>query len=162
MRNLLRMACLLSLLVILSACASGAPFTQLNPSLTPEAPQTGRIFFYRPSGMGAAIIPDVILNGDTVGRAVGQGFFFIDRPAGEYTVVTSTEVKRKLSFVLEEGQTRYVRFKISIGFFVGHVYGELVDEAEALPEIQKCKSIEEKKSSAKESTKEGAEQPKKN
>ena len=147
MKRLLRLTCLFSVLVVLSACASGAPFTQLNPSLKPEMPQTGRIFFYRPSGAGAAIIPDVVLNGETVGRAVGQGFFYIDRPAGEYTVITTTEVKRKLSFVLEEGQTRYVRFKISIGFFVGHVFGELVDEAEALPEIQKCKSIEEKKNS---------------
>jgi hypothetical protein len=144
-----RLAGISILLMVLIACASGAPFTELNPSLTPEAPKTGRIFFYRPSGVGAAVIPDVVLNGETVGKAVGQGFFYIDRPPGEYTVVTSTEVKRKASFVLEESQTRYIRFQISIGFFVGHVYGELVDEAEALPEIQKCKFIEEKPSGEK-------------
>jgi hypothetical protein len=147
MRRVFHWSGLFLMLIILSACASGAPFTKLNPSLSPEAPETGRIFFYRPSGAGAAVIPDIVLNGETVGRAVGQGFFFIDRPAAEYTVMTSTEVKRKVSFVLEKGQTRYIRFNISIGFFVGHVYGELVDEEKALPELQKCKFIEEKKKS---------------
>lgn len=105
-------------------------------------------FFYRPSGVGVAVIPDVVINGETVGRAVGQGFFYIERPAGEYTVVSSTEVERKVSFVLEQGQTRYVRFKVSIGFFVGHFYGEMVDKEQALPDIQRCnqrcKLIEEK------------------
>lgn len=144
MRRFLYLIGLLTLLIGLSACASGPRFTEINPSLTPEAPQTGRIFCYRPSGFGAAVIPDVILNDEVVGRAVGEGFFYIDRPAGDYTMVTSTEVKRQLSFVLDEGQTRFIRFKIGMGFFVGHVYGELVDEDEALPEIQKCKFIEEK------------------
>jgi hypothetical protein len=145
MKRFLRWSGLLLVLMMLSACATGAPFSEINPSLIPEAPETGRIFFYRPSGVGAAVIPNVVLNGETVGKAVGQGFFYIDRPAGEYTVVTSTEVKRKVSFVLENGQARYIRFKISMGFFAGHVYGELVDEDEALPELKKCKFIEEKK-----------------
>jgi hypothetical protein len=33
-----------------------------------------------------------------------------------------------------------------MGFFAGHVFGELVDEQTALPEIRKCKLIEEKQS----------------
>ena len=65
-------------------------------------------------------------------------FFFVDRPAGEYTVLTFSEVERTVSFVLEEGQTRYIRFKVSIGFFAGHVYGELVDEGTALEEMKNC------------------------
>jgi hypothetical protein len=81
------------------------------------------------------------LNGEKIGRATAQGFFYLDLPSGDYEVVTSTEVKRKVSFVLEKGQTRYVRFNISFGFFVGHVYGELVDSEEAMKEIEKCKYI---------------------
>jgi len=53
-------------------------------------------------------------------------------------VVTSTEVERKLSFVLDKGQSRYVRFSTSIGFFVGHVYGELVEPDIGMKEIQDC------------------------
>jgi hypothetical protein len=134
---------------LLVSCASGVPFTQLNPSLNPEIPNSGRIFFYRVTGLGgAAIQPDILMNGEKIGKSIPQGFFYLDRPAGKYTVVTSTEVKRKVSFVLDEGQTRYIRFNISMGFFAGHVYGELVDPVEAEKEIQECKytPLEEKKS----------------
>ena len=79
------------------------------------------------------------MNGEKVGVSIPQGFFYVDKPSGEYTVITSTEVERKVSFVLDQGQTRYIRFKISFGFFVGHVYGELVDPAEAQQEIVECK-----------------------
>jgi hypothetical protein len=48
-------------------------------------------------------------------------------------------VKRKVSFVLEPGQTRFVRFSMSLGFFLGHVYGELVEPDQGLSEIQGCK-----------------------
>lgn len=139
---------LLASIVLLVSCASGVPFTQLNPSLTPESPDSGRVFFYRPSAAGAAIQPQIILNGESIGKAISHGFFYLDLPPGEYEVVTSTEVKRKLSFVLDKGQTRYVRFNISIGFFVGHVYGELVDEEEATKQIEKCKYIPEEKRKA--------------
>ena len=100
---------------------------------------TGRIFFYRPSSFGAAIRPDVMLNNEKVGEAISHGFFYVDLKPGEYKVVTSTEVERTLSFVLDKGQTRYVRFSISMGFFVGHVYGELVEPDVGVKEIEDCK-----------------------
>jgi len=80
-----------------------------------------------------------VLNGENVGEAQAQGFFFVDRPAGNYEVLTSTEVNRKVSFVLEKGQTRYIRFDVSMGFFVGHVFGVLVDEEKGREEVKSCK-----------------------
>jgi hypothetical protein len=50
-------------------------------------------------------------------------------------------VERNVSFTLDKGQTRFIRFKVSMGFFAGHVYGEVVDEAEAKEEIVDCKYI---------------------
>ena len=129
--------CLVAL--TLSACASGVKFTVMNPSTMPKDQDSGRIFFYRTTVLGAALQPDINLNGTKVGNAVAQGFFYVDRPAGNYEVVTSTEVDRKVTFVLEKGQTRFVRFSVSMGFFVGHVYGELVDSADGLEEIKECK-----------------------
>lgn len=129
--------CLIAL--TLSACASGIKFTEMNPEITPNNLDSGRIFFYRTTVMGSALRPDIRLNGTKVGDSVAQGFFYVDRPAGNYEIVTSTEVDRKVSFVLEKGQTRYVRFSVSMGFFVGHVYGELVDPAVGLEEIKECK-----------------------
>jgi hypothetical protein len=129
--------CLVAL--TLSACASGVKFAVMNPSTMPKDQDSGRIFFYRTTVLGAALQPDITLNGTKVGNAVAQGFFFVDRPPGNYEVVTSTEVDRKVTFVLEKGQARFVRFSVSMGFFVGHVYGELVDSAEGLEEIKECK-----------------------
>jgi hypothetical protein len=129
--------CLVAL--TLSACASGVKFIEMNPGTMPKDQDSGRIFFYRTTVLGAALQPDINLNGTKIGNAVAQGFFYVDRPPGNYEVVTSTEVDRKVTFVLEKGQTRFVRFSVSMGFFVGHVYGELVDSAEGLEEIKECK-----------------------
>ena len=145
MKKLLRFALLILFAVVLSACATGAKFAEVNPALVSESPNMGRIFFYRPSSFGAALQPDVMLNNEKIGKAISWGFFYVDRPAGSYECVTSTEVERKVSFILEPGQTRYVRFSVSFGFFVGHVYGELVDDAVGLKEIKDCKYIGQEK-----------------
>ncbi len=139
MGRLFRIIAWCALLLTVASCASGLKFTQVNPTTAPKNADLGRIFFYRPSSFGAAIRPDVLLNGEKVGEAISWGFFYVDRPPGNYEVVTSTEVKRKVAFVLEKGQTRYVRFSVSFGFLVGHVYGELIDENVALSEIQESR-----------------------
>jgi hypothetical protein len=144
MSRSLRAFSLLFAVLFLGACASGAKFSQTAPSLTPVSGDTGRVFFYRPSSFGAAVKPDVRLNGEVVGEAVAQGYFFVDRPPGEYKVATSTEVERTLSFVLEKGQTRYVRLSMSMGFFAGHVTPELVDSDKALKELANTKAVETK------------------
>jgi hypothetical protein len=148
MKKPIRFLIMMLLVLTLCSCATGMPFTQLNPSIMPENQNTGRVFFYRPSALGAALKPDIIMNGESVGKAISQGFFFKDCQPGKYEIITSTEVKRKVSFVLDKGQTRFIRFKVSPGFFVGHVYGELIDPQEAMPEIQKCKLAEPEKPSA--------------
>ena len=127
-----------------SACATGPGFTEVNPSMVSDQPENGRIFFYRITGAGAAVQPDVLLNGERVGVAQPMGFFYVDRPPGAYKVSTTTEVERTLSFMLEKGQTRFIRLSINMGFFAGHVYGELVDESVGHSEIKECNAMEEK------------------
>ncbi|MFL6260131.1 MAG: DUF2846 domain-containing protein [Thermoanaerobaculia bacterium] len=138
-RRILFLCVLAVVLTAVVSCASGARFSDLQPKTAPERLESGRVFFYRPSSLGAALRPTVKLNGESVGKAVAQGFFYVDRPPGEYEVITETEVKRKVSFVLEKGHTRYIRFAVSMGFFVGHVYGQVVDPDVAMNEIKQCK-----------------------
>jgi len=138
----LKLILLLALVMGLAACATTGPkFTEMNVERVAKDAGQGRIFIYRPSAFGAAIQPDVLLNNERIGEAKSWGFFYVDRPPGEYVMVTSTEVTRKCSFTLEKGQTRYIRLSISLGFFVGHVYGELVDESVGQEEIAKCRYI---------------------
>jgi len=123
-------------LLVLAACASGPQFSQMQAGLRAVSADQGRIFIYRSTALGAAIQPSVKVNGDVVGSAVPRGFFYVDRPPGDYEITTTTEVTRTLSLKLEAGQTRYVRLGASFGFFVGHIYPELVDDAVGASEIQ--------------------------
>jgi hypothetical protein len=86
--------------------------------------------------LGGALRPEIKLNEEVIGKSVAGGFFFVDKLPGDYKMVTSTEVDRSLSFTLDAGQTRYVRMDVSMGFFVGHVYPELVDSTVGDTEIK--------------------------
>lgn len=124
--------------LLLAGCATSGPkFSEMTAStLATRPPGTGRIYFYRTTVLGAALQPDVRLNGEVVGRAVPNGFFFADRAPGNYEVTTSTEVERRLTFTLEPDEVRYVKFNVTMGFFVGHVYGELVEQDKGGSEIR--------------------------
>jgi len=124
---------------MLGGCASGPTYLEMAPSITSLPQDTGRIYFYRTTTFGAALKPEVKLNNEVVGKAIAQGFFYADKKPGKYEIMTSTEVNRKLSLLLEDGQTRYVRFGVSMGFFAGHVYPELVSIEEGKKEIKECK-----------------------
>lgn len=124
---------------LLAGCATSGPtYGDLQSKLPPPAEGQGRIFIYRTVVFGAAVQPDVKLNNVVVGSAVPRGFIYLDRPAGNYTISTQTEVERTLSLTLAPGQVRYVRLAIGIGFFVGHVYPELVDDKEGIADIASC------------------------
>jgi hypothetical protein len=128
--------------LMLTGCATSGPkFSEMSATMAAAKLDTGRIYFYRTALIGAAVQPEVRLNGEKVGKAVPNGFFYVDRPAGNYQVVTETEVEKKLTFTLDAGQVRYVRLNISMGFWVGHVYGELMDEGEAKSEIASTRYI---------------------
>jgi hypothetical protein len=133
-----RRSLVLALLVALAlpACASGPKYSTLMATQTGVAPSQGRIYFYRPSALGAAVQPDINLNGQKVGTAKPHGVYFVDRAPGDCLVTASTETEKKLTFVLEPGQTRYVRLKIQMGLFVGRIVPELVDRNEAEEEMR--------------------------
>lgn len=139
----MKMACRLAFVTIVAllaaGCATSGPkFTELSSTMAAIPSDSGRIYIYRTTALGAAIQPAVKLNGETIGDAVPMGYFYIDRKPGNYELETTTEVTRKLSLTLEQGQQRYVRLNISMGFLVGHVYPELIDDETAQKEIRNC------------------------
>lgn len=121
---------------ILAGCATGPKHAEVKSQIPNLKPGEGRMYFYRESQpFGAAIQPDVMLNGAKVGDSVPGGFFFVDQAPGAKEVVTSTEVERKLTFTLDPGQTRYVRTTVGLGVLVYRVYPELMDNATGEKEI---------------------------
>lgn len=121
---------------VLSGCASGPAFKDVQPTFGAAEPGSGRIFYRPEKFFGGGIRPDVLLNGELVGNSTPGGFFYIDRPSGDYRVSMTSEVEKALTFTLDERQTRYVRLSVGLGVIVYRVYPELKDESEALPELQ--------------------------
>jgi hypothetical protein len=130
--------------LLLASCATSGPkYSEMADSTPPITGSNGRVYIYRTSALGAAIQPDVRLDGNVVGKAVPKGFFYADLAAGNHRIATSTEVERELTFYIDEEQTRFVRLDVSMGFFVGHVYPNLVEPDKAKSEIKDCHYIGE-------------------
>jgi hypothetical protein len=120
----------------LTACASGPKYKEVEASIPPLAAGKGRIYFFRSANIfGSGIQPTVMLNGTQVGDSKPGGFFFVDRDPGNYEVLLSTEVERKLTFTLASGQEQYVRMSVTLGVVVYRVYPELVDAATGKSEM---------------------------
>ncbi len=132
MKNLLKtFALAVGLAVFAVGCASGPKFSEYRASVSPPADGNGRIWFYRPSALGAAVQPDVKLDGTKVGTAVPHGFFHVDTPPGVHEVSASTEWTHKASLNVTTNADNYVKLEMMIGLFVGHVIPKEIPEAEA-------------------------------
>lgn len=138
MKKTARLAFALVLCAFCFGCASGPKYAELEPQMAKLDPGKGRVYMYRTTPLGMALQPEIKMNGEVVGVSKAGGFLWVDRVPGTYEIITATEVERKCSFTLDAGQLRYVRFGVSMGMMMGHVYGELVDEAEGAKEIREC------------------------
>ena len=127
-------------ILLLSACsifAVGPKYSTMQTTLPVLSKDNGRIFFYRSDSLfGAGIQPQVKLNGAVVGESKPGGFFYVDRKSGDYEVVLTSEVDKKLTFRLDKGQTRYVKMTVGMGVLVYRVYPELIDPATAKTDMQ--------------------------
>lgn len=142
MKNITRRLAVVACAAMLAACASGPKHAEVQSSIPALKATEGRLYVYRSSSMlGAAIQPNVMVNGKVAGESKPGGFFFVDLPPGTVEVSTSTEVEKKLTLTLDAGQTRYVRTTIGFGLMVGRVYPELVDNAQGAKEIAETSYI---------------------
>lgn len=116
--------------------ASGPRFSEMAGSMPSLGENDGRIYFYRDSIMGAALQPEVSVNGQVVGKSRPNSFFYIDRPAGSYRASARTEAEGTIDVVLRPKQAAYVKMSINIGILVGRPGFERVSEAEGRKELQ--------------------------
>jgi len=126
-------------IILIASCASGPTYDELKSTIPDLSPDSGRIYIYRVAMQGYLVQPDVMLNGEKIGEVRAQGFFYVDRPAGNYDIMISDEADRKLSFTLENNQIKYVSIGLASGLFEGHFYPKLVEEQEGLEGLKFCK-----------------------
>lgn len=136
-RNFLKLALAGAALSLLAGCAAtGIKHDQLATTLPSLKPGEGRVYFFRSTSMfGAAIQPEIRLNGTVVGQSKRGGFFFVDRPAGNYVASTSTETEKTVSFTLQPGETKYIRSSIGLGVVAGRAILELETPEKARTEL---------------------------
>jgi hypothetical protein len=129
---------LLGLLVIataLAGCASGPEFKSAQGTLPALAQNKARIFLYRSTSFGAAIQPDIKLNGKVVGSAQPNGIFYVDQEPGDIEIVIGTELEKRLTFNVAAGDVRYVKCDVNMGLFAARIIPKLMDANEAKSEI---------------------------
>lgn len=137
MKRRLAAVAMLAATVTLFGCASGPKYAEVASTIPTLKANEGRVFFFRSSSMvGAAVQPEIRLNNVVVGESKPGGFFFVDRPAGNYLGSSSTETEKTLSFVLAPGETKYVRTSPTWGVMVGRIVLELEDPAKAKAELE--------------------------
>lgn len=134
--NPIRRLLLVSCVAAIAGCASGPKFSEMQSKIPTLASSEGRIYIYRDSLFGAAIVPAVYVNGQEVGRSLANSFFFIDRPPGEYKVAATTEVEKSVSLALAAGESKFVKVSIGLGLFAGRPNFELVNESGARTALQ--------------------------
>ena len=144
-RNFVRAAILCAGLPLLAGCATGPTFAELHAGEPTVATDSARIYFYREASMvGSAVQPSVYVNGVVVGSAIPGGYFYIDRPAGEYDISTTTEKVESIKTNIVPGDVRYVRLDIGMGLVVGHILPTLVMPEQGAAEIVNCHFVADK------------------
>ncbi|WP_250486564.1 DUF2846 domain-containing protein [Caballeronia sp. GaOx3] len=123
--------------LVASGCASGPQYKDVASSIPTLKESQGRIYFYRSNSMfGAALQPNINLNGALVGQSKPGGFFYVDEPAGKYIVSTTTETEKTVSFTLDAGETKYVRTSVGFGLLVGRIIPSLESSDEGLKALE--------------------------
>ena len=136
-RRLLSCAAIVAAAFLAGCAATGPKFSEVAKSIAPVPQDAGRIYFFRANSMmGAAVQPDIRLDGQVVGESKPGGFFYVDRPAGEHVASTQTEAEKTLTFTLAAGETKYLRTSPTFGLLVGRVAIEAEDPAKARAEIE--------------------------
>ncbi|MCC2633449.1 MAG: hypothetical protein K0S48_1335 [Ramlibacter sp.] len=123
-------------LALLAGCATGVKHSEMAAGMPSLKAGEGRIYFYRTNSMfGAAIQPEIRLDGVVVGQSRPGGFFYVDRPAGNYVPSASTEVEKTGYITLQAGDTRYIRTSVGMGVLVGRLVFEHEEPGRARAEL---------------------------
>ncbi|OZI19558.1 hypothetical protein CAL26_18275 [Bordetella genomosp. 9] len=123
MKRMLKLTAVLGAVALMAGCAAtGAKYAEMSSAIPRIPSGEGRVYFLRSSSfVGAGVQPEIRLNGQVVGKSQPGGFFYVDRPQGNYQAAASTETEKTLSFALDAGETKYVREEVSMGLMVGRI-----------------------------------------
>ncbi|WDD94616.1 DUF2846 domain-containing protein [Burkholderia sp. FERM BP-3421] len=130
-----RVLCVVGGVVLGAAgCATqqGTPYQDMSASIPTLDADHGRLYFFRETGvLGAASGSQVRVNDQPVGTMPMGAFFYVDEPAGEYTITTSSARDTPLTVKLAGGDTRYVRLSVPYSVVAGPLMPTLEQSEQA-------------------------------
>ena len=110
-----------------NGAAAQATAAQAQPAL---AAGDGRIYFYRETWHALSLQPEVTVNGEVVGKALPNAYFYVDRKPGTYEIATTAEPGRTSTVTLKGGDTHYMSLEFTVSWFlVAHINPVPVDGA---------------------------------
>jgi len=138
-RKFLCVVAICAIAPVSGALARSVTYAVHHPSEPAVSADMGRIYFYRESSIAGVVLePAIKIDGVKVGNSSSGDYFYVDKAPGTYTVSTSTEKEETTQVTVTAGQTVYVKTRVSMGFFAGHVSPEVVDSDKAEKEIGDC------------------------
>lgn len=122
--------------VVIAGCASGPRFGNVERKLATLPEGMARVYVYRTGLFGAAVRPDVYLNGYRVGDCAPNEVFYQDVWPGRFEAVAVTTTERRLAFSIAAGEIKFVKCSVGTGFLFGQGRLEIVDAVDARRAIQ--------------------------
>jgi hypothetical protein len=134
--NLIKAYCLSALLLAAPACSMVSSLRVDAQALPRLESAKGRVFIYRTSTFGSESAPEVLLNGDKLGKLDRDSVIFRDVLPGSYAV-TTTMTAKVVHFSMRAGEKKYV--KLDRDLFGSHTYPELIDSAQGEAEASRLR-----------------------
>lgn len=139
MLRILFLVSVVAVLFIMTSCAAGVPFSEVQSSL-PQIPEgMSRIYLYRTSIVGITVQPMVNVDRLPIKKAVPKGFFFIDVMPGVHVISCPNETTREEKFITKADTYCFVRIDMNMGAFDGRVKPVVVSKEKGEKQIRKCK-----------------------
>ncbi len=140
-KKLVKLICGLSVLIIISGCASTVQYVPL-PDQTKkiEDPNKARIYVARPTSFGSAIPINISDGGKLIGHTGPNGYLCWERDPGKTELKGKAENTSTLTLNMEKGTVYYVQQHINMGFFIArNKLRQMIDD-EGEKKVAKCKS----------------------
>lgn len=113
--------------VLLSACASGVKFAELDKDSVQIQPGKSQIVVYRTEIFGAAFQPTVYIDGVPAGKCAPKGVFVVDVSAGKYDISATTETESRIQVQAPDNGRVYVKCSITFGVLAGRPKFDMVN-----------------------------------
>ena len=126
-----------TLATTLVACGASRNAQPITGSLPQASENSARIYFYRSKvPFLAAIEPEFLVDGKSVGKAVMNQAVYRDAHPGEYEISISSDLEHPISLTLSPGETCYIKAYGTTSVIRTYLSIDEVDAEQAMKDLK--------------------------